>query len=274
MPKDALKKVEAEFKKLKLMSPMSAEATVVRNYIDTLVNLPWRKKSKINNDLVNAQKVLDEDHYGLKDIKERILEYLAVRKLRVRTILVLGHAQCGGVAAALTETPDPDDEFIAPWIALLNPARDRCAGHSGDEAPAALEKESIRVSIERLMTFPFVKDAVARGVAVGAGAAGRGADAWTRVSIAVIARVAASRTCRSGSRASVRSAPSCVGPPRRPRPSAAAARTAGLASRSAVASGAAIAGSALAPRASAARVRARKSRLSWSTRTTALRSES
>ncbi|MFN6184041.1 MAG: endopeptidase La [Burkholderiales bacterium] len=80
MPKEALKKVEAEFKKLKLMSPMSAEATVVRNYIDTLVNLPWRKKSKINNDLLNAQKVLDEDHYGLEKVKERILEYLAVQQ--------------------------------------------------------------------------------------------------------------------------------------------------------------------------------------------------
>jgi ATP-dependent Lon protease len=62
------------------MSPMSAEATVVRNYIDTLVNLPWRKKSKINNDLLNAQKVLDEDHYGLEKVKERILEYLAVQQ--------------------------------------------------------------------------------------------------------------------------------------------------------------------------------------------------
>jgi len=80
MPKEAKKKADAEFKKLKLMSPMSAEATVVRNYIDTLVNLPWRKKSKVNNDLSNAERVLDEDHYGLEKVKERILEYLAVQQ--------------------------------------------------------------------------------------------------------------------------------------------------------------------------------------------------
>ncbi len=80
MSKQARQKAEAELKKLKLMSPMSAEATVVRNYIDTLVNLPWKKKSKINNDLTNAQKVLDEDHYGLDKVKERILEYLAVQQ--------------------------------------------------------------------------------------------------------------------------------------------------------------------------------------------------
>lgn len=80
LPKDALKKAESEFKKLKLMSPMSAEATVVRNYIDTLVNLPWRKKSKVNNDLSNAEQVLDQDHYGLEKVKERILEYLAVQQ--------------------------------------------------------------------------------------------------------------------------------------------------------------------------------------------------
>jgi len=80
MPKEALKKAETEFRKLKLMSPMSAEATGVRNYIDTLVNLPWRKKSKINNDLSNAQKVLDDDHFGLDKVKERILEYLAVQQ--------------------------------------------------------------------------------------------------------------------------------------------------------------------------------------------------
>ncbi len=80
MPKQARQKAESELKKLKLMSPMSAEATVVRNYIDTLVNLPWKKKSKINNNLGNAQRVLDEDHYGLDKVKERIVEYLAVQQ--------------------------------------------------------------------------------------------------------------------------------------------------------------------------------------------------
>ena len=59
---------------------MSAEATVVRNYIDTLIGLPWRKKSKVNNDLSNAEQVLDEDHFGLEKVKERILEYLAVQQ--------------------------------------------------------------------------------------------------------------------------------------------------------------------------------------------------
>jgi len=80
MPKEARKKADAELKKLKLMSPMSAEATVVRNYIDTLVGLPWKKKSKVNNALANAEKVLDDDHYGLDKVKERILEYLAVQQ--------------------------------------------------------------------------------------------------------------------------------------------------------------------------------------------------
>jgi ATP-dependent Lon protease len=80
MPKDARKKVDSEFKKLKLMSPMSAEATVVRNYIDTLVNLPWTKKTKIKHDLAFAESVLNEDHYGLEKVKDRILEYLAVQQ--------------------------------------------------------------------------------------------------------------------------------------------------------------------------------------------------
>jgi len=79
MPKEARRKAEAEFKKLKLMSPMSAEATVVRNYVDTLVNLPWRKKSKISKDMKAAQEILDKDHYGLEKVKERIVEYLAVQ---------------------------------------------------------------------------------------------------------------------------------------------------------------------------------------------------
>jgi ATP-dependent Lon protease len=80
MPKEARKKADAEFKKLKLMSPMSAEATVVRNYIDTLVNLPWAKKTKIKQDLAFAEAVLNEDHYGLDKVKDRILEYLAVQQ--------------------------------------------------------------------------------------------------------------------------------------------------------------------------------------------------
>jgi ATP-dependent Lon protease len=79
MHKDARKKAESELKKLKLMSPMSAEATVVRNYIETLVNLPWKKKSKICRDIKQAQEVLDRDHYGLEKVKERIVEYLAVQ---------------------------------------------------------------------------------------------------------------------------------------------------------------------------------------------------
>jgi len=94
MPKDARKKAEAELKKLKLMSPMSAEATVVRNYIDALINLPWRKKSKISTDLSLAETVLDEDHYGLEKIKERIVEYLAVQqrvdKLKAPILCLVG----------------------------------------------------------------------------------------------------------------------------------------------------------------------------------------
>jgi len=80
MPKEAREKAQSELKKLKLMSPMSAEATVVRNYIDTMLSLPWKKKSKVNNDLTNAEKVLEDDHYGLDKVKERILEYLAVQQ--------------------------------------------------------------------------------------------------------------------------------------------------------------------------------------------------
>ncbi len=80
MPAEARKKAEGELKKLKLMSPMSAEATVVRNYIDVLVGLPWSKKTKIKHDLTYAENVLNEDHYGLEKVKDRILEYLAVQQ--------------------------------------------------------------------------------------------------------------------------------------------------------------------------------------------------
>jgi len=80
MPKLVLAKCLSELKKLKSMSPMSAEATVVRNYLDWMTELPWTNKSKINNDLKNAQKILDEDHFGLEKIKDRIIEFLAVQK--------------------------------------------------------------------------------------------------------------------------------------------------------------------------------------------------
>jgi ATP-dependent Lon protease len=80
MPKEARKKADNELKKLKLMSPMSAEATVVRNYLDTLIGLPWAKKTKIKHDLGFAEEVLNEDHYGLEKVKDRILEYLAVQQ--------------------------------------------------------------------------------------------------------------------------------------------------------------------------------------------------
>ncbi len=80
MPKEAKEKAQAELNKLKLMSPMAAEATVVRNYIDWLLNVPWKKRTKIRKDLAAAEKILEADHYGLEKVKERILEYLAVQQ--------------------------------------------------------------------------------------------------------------------------------------------------------------------------------------------------
>ena len=85
MPKEVKKKALGELNKLKMMSPMSAEATVVRNYIDTLVGIPWKKRSRVNNDINKAEEILDTDHYGLEKVKERILEYLAVQQ-RVRKL--------------------------------------------------------------------------------------------------------------------------------------------------------------------------------------------
>ena len=94
MTKEAHAKVNAELKKLKMMSPMSAEASVVRNYIDTLVGLPWKRKTKISKDLQAAMAILDEDHYGLEKVKERIVEYLAVQqrvgKLKAPILCLVG----------------------------------------------------------------------------------------------------------------------------------------------------------------------------------------
>ncbi len=85
MPKEALEKATTELKKLKMMSPMSAEASVVRSYIDWLLSIPWKKRTRASIDMTKAQRILDEDHYGLEEVKERILEYLAVQK-RVKKI--------------------------------------------------------------------------------------------------------------------------------------------------------------------------------------------
>src|SRR5213082_1982444 len=94
MPKEARDKASGELNKLKMMSPMSAEATVVRNYIDWLLKVPWKKRTKIIKDIARAEKVLDEDHFGLEKVKERIVEYLAVQqrvdKLRGPILCLVG----------------------------------------------------------------------------------------------------------------------------------------------------------------------------------------
>ncbi len=94
MSKEGMAKVQSELKKLKLMSPMSAEASVVRNFIETLISLPWRKKTRISRDLAEAGKVLDKDHWGLEKVKERIIEYLAVQqrvdKLKAPILCLVG----------------------------------------------------------------------------------------------------------------------------------------------------------------------------------------
>ena len=97
LSKEAREKAMAELKKLKTMSPMSAEATVVRNYLDWMLSIPWKKRSKIRNDVVAAEKVLEADHYGLEKVKERIIEYLAVQARSRR--------RCAGRSCAWWDRP-------------------------------------------------------------------------------------------------------------------------------------------------------------------------
>jgi len=116
MPKDALKKAQAEMKKLKLMSPMSAEATVTRNYIDTLINLPWRKKRRVNSSIPNAEQVLDADHYGLEKVKERIVEYLAVQqrvdKLKAPILCLVGPPGVGKTSLGQSIARSTNRRFV------------------------------------------------------------------------------------------------------------------------------------------------------------------
>jgi ATP-dependent Lon protease len=116
MSKEALAKVNAEIKKLKMMSPMSAEASVVRNYIDTLVNLPWKKKTKISKDLQSAIDILDADHYGLDKVKERIVEYLAVQqrvgKLKAPILCLVGPPGVGKTSLGQSIAKAVNRKFI------------------------------------------------------------------------------------------------------------------------------------------------------------------
>ncbi|MDB5523787.1 MAG: endopeptidase La [Rhizobium sp.] len=116
LSKEARAKADAEIKKLKTMSPMSAEATVVRNYLDVLLGLPWGKKSKVKRDLTLAEKVLDEDHYGLEKVKERILEYLAVQgrvgKLKGPILCLVGPPGVGKTSLGKSIAKATGREFV------------------------------------------------------------------------------------------------------------------------------------------------------------------
>ncbi|MBI5752783.1 MAG: endopeptidase La [Hydrogenophilales bacterium] len=116
MSKEANAKAMAELKKLKMMSPMSAEATVVRNFIETIVNLPWRKKTKISKDLTHAEAILDEDHYGLDKVKERIIEYLAVQqrvdKLKAPILCLVGPPGVGKTSLGQSIAKATNRKFV------------------------------------------------------------------------------------------------------------------------------------------------------------------
>ncbi len=116
LPKEARKKVDGELKKLKLMSPMSAEATVVRTYIETVIGLPWRKKSTVNYSVPHAETVLDNDHYGLEKVKERIVEYLAVQqrvdKLKAPILCLVGPPGVGKTSLGQSIAKATNRQFI------------------------------------------------------------------------------------------------------------------------------------------------------------------
>jgi ATP-dependent Lon protease len=116
MSKEAMQKAQSELKKLKLMSPMSAEATVVRNYIETLLGLPWKKKSRISRDLSAAEKILDKDHYGLEKVKERIVEYLAVQqrvdKVKAPILCLVGPPGVGKTSLGQSIAKSTNRKFI------------------------------------------------------------------------------------------------------------------------------------------------------------------
>lgn len=116
MPKEAREKAESEIKKLKMMSPMSAEATVVRGYIDWMLNIPWKKRSKLFGDIKKAQEILEADHYGLQEVKERILEFLAVqtrvKKLKGSVLCLVGPPGVGKTSLGESIAKATGREFV------------------------------------------------------------------------------------------------------------------------------------------------------------------
>ena len=116
MSKDAREKADAELKKLRMMSPMSAEASVVRGYLDWLVNLPWKKRSRVNNDVTKAKEILDADHFGLEEVKERILEYLAVqgrvKKVRGAVLCLVGPPGVGKTSLGKSIARATNRQFV------------------------------------------------------------------------------------------------------------------------------------------------------------------
>jgi ATP-dependent Lon protease len=116
MTKEAKEKADAEMKKLRMMSPMSAEASVVRGYLDWLVNLPWKKRSRVNNDIAKASEILDADHFGLEEVKERILEYLAVqsrvKKVRGAVLCLVGPPGVGKTSLGKSIARATNRQFV------------------------------------------------------------------------------------------------------------------------------------------------------------------
>ena len=116
LSKEAKEKITSEFNKFKMMSPMSAEATVVRNYIDTVLNLPWKTQTEVNSDIIHAEKILDEDHHGLEKVKERILEYLAVnkrvKKLKGPILCLVGPPGVGKTSLGISIARATNRKFI------------------------------------------------------------------------------------------------------------------------------------------------------------------
>jgi ATP-dependent Lon protease len=138
MSKEARAKAEGELKKLRMMSPMSAEAAVIRNYIETLIALPWKKKTKISKDLAAAEKILDKDHYGLEKVKERIIEYLAVQqrvgKLKAPILCLVGPPGVGKTSLGQSIARAVNRKFIRMALGGVRPQAYLYRLHAGQSA--------------------------------------------------------------------------------------------------------------------------------------------